>query len=96
MYSLFGEEEIDALEKHSLTLNSHLFGVDPTKFKKSVKINELFKLTAISVNETNHPFVASFEGNQLPIYGTQFHPEKPFSVFAENSGINHSWESIRI
>lgn len=50
----------------------------------------------MSYNETGSEFLASFEGKRFPIYGTQFHPEKPYSVFSANSGINHSWESISV
>ena len=39
-------------------------------------------------------FVASIEAKKYPIYATQFHPEKPSSLWAEGYKINHSWQSI--
>lgn len=96
MYSYFEDEEIKALENNKLTLNSHLFGVNPVRFWESSNISSLFRATAVSYNETGSEFLASFEGKRFPIYGTQFHPEKPYSVFSANSGINHSWESISV
>ena len=39
-------------------------------------------------------FTASIEAKHYPIFGTQFHPEKPSELWVDNPGINHQWESI--
>ena len=42
------------------------------------------------------PFGATMEAYRYPFFGTQFHPEKPMDMFNDNTGINHSAESIRL
>ena len=34
------------------------------------------------------------EAFDYPFQATQFHPEKTMTMFGDDSGINHSWESI--
>jgi len=57
-------------------------------------LNKLFKVTAISYDGDNKPFVAAYEGRNLPIFGTQFHPEK--SSFEWKAHANHHLNSIKI
>ena len=83
-------------ETTPMTLNSHNWGVDPVKFITDDGLASMYKLTSISYEpEGEHrPFAATVEGNKYPFFGTQFHPEKTITMFQDNSGINHSWESI--
>lgn len=39
-------------------------------FTKKKILNKLFKITAISYDGDNKPFVAAYEGRNLPIFGT--------------------------
>jgi imidazoleglycerol phosphate synthase glutamine amidotransferase subunit HisH len=39
-------------------------------------------------------FVASIEAKNYPIFGTQYHPEKPGELWTDGLGINHEYESI--
>jgi len=79
-------------------LNSHSYGVDPQKFDTDKGLSSLFTLTSISYEPEGdmRPFTASMESEKYPIFGVQFHPEKPSFMFTDNSGVNHSWESIEL
>ena len=42
-------------------------------------------------------FVSTIEGKSLPIYGVQWHPERPiFEWGADESGINHGPHAIEV
>jgi gamma-glutamyl hydrolase len=36
------------------------------------------------------------EAKDYPIFGTQFHPEKPSQLWIDGYNINHSWENIQV
>jgi len=78
-----------------MTLNSHSYGVNPDSFTTDKALSEFYRLTSVSYEpSTGKPFGTSIEAYDYPFYGTQFHPEKVLDLFTDNSGINHSWESI--
>lgn len=91
---------VKALEfvKGNFTYNSHSWGLDPKKMESDKDLSAFWDLTAISYipNNGTHPrsFVASIEAKKYPIFGTQYHPEKPSELFTDGYAINHSWESI--
>jgi gamma-glutamyl hydrolase len=95
MFGDLGDEGFK-FETEAMTLNSHNDGIDPVKFITDDGLASMYKLTSISYEpEGEHrPFTASVEGKKYPFFGTQFHPEKTMAIFYDNSGINHSWESI--
>jgi len=58
----------------------------------------MYKLTSISYEPAGEKraFTATAEGINYPFFATAFHPEKTLSMFVDNAGINHSWESIQL
>ena len=58
----------------------------------------MYKLTSISYEPAGkqRPFAATVEAFNYPFYGVAFHPEKTMTMFLDNAGINHSWESIQL
>lgn len=85
-------------ETHSFTYNSHAWSLDPKMLKTDAGLRDFWTLTAISHMPNNGssplPFVASIEAKDYPIFGTQYHPEKPSELWVEGKDINHTWESI--
>ena len=73
-----------ALATQNITYNLHSAGVAPGKH---LKLEEVVSVLATSVDRRGIPFVAVMEHRSLPIYGTQFHPEKP--EFVRNSRRTH-------
>jgi len=58
------------------------------------KLKEFWDVTSISLMPNGTEFTASIESKNYPIFGTQFHPEKPSQLWVDGYNINHSWESI--
>ena len=80
-----------------MTLNSHDYSVDPNLFTTDASLAAFYKLTSISYTPLEgKPFGATMEAYNYPFFGTQFHPEKTMDMFNDDTGINHTWESITL
>lgn len=62
--------------KEAITLNYHNWGITPEHFASNSGLASQFKVLATNLDRRGKVFVSHFEGATLPIYGTQFHPEK--------------------
>ena len=95
MYHDMGKDAFE-LSKGNFTYNHHKWGVAPSQFLSDKGLNSFWDVTANSFTSNGTEFVASIEAKKYPIYGTQFHPEKPTELWSEVTGdyINHSWESL--
>ena len=59
-----------------IAMNAHTMGVSPEDFAGSAPLSAAFDVLGTGVDRAGKVFVASMEGKSLPIYTTQFHPEK--------------------
>jgi len=64
------------LSSSNITMNNHHKGVTPNDFISEKKLASLFKITSTSIDRDGSPFVSTIESFQMPLYGTQYHPEK--------------------
>jgi len=67
---------VEAIFRDNVTLNNHNWGVKPTDFYGNDQLSTVFRVLATSNDRQGAPFVALVEGINVPIYGSQFHPEK--------------------
>jgi imidazoleglycerol phosphate synthase glutamine amidotransferase subunit HisH len=58
------------------TLNNHMLGVSPWKFKRSLALNSLYKIVSWNYDRKGKKFVSTIEGRRYPFYGVQWHPER--------------------
>ena len=84
---------LNALANLPLTLNNHQQGVTPSDFANS-KLPSVFQVLATNVDRKGRPFVSVVEGKgRLPIWATQFHPEK--NIFEQGeTGAGLAFEAI--
>jgi gamma-glutamyl hydrolase len=100
-YSGLGEDVYE-FENHGFTYNAHSWSLNPVHMETDEGLADFWDLTAISYMPNNAsntypqgmPIVASIEAKEYPIFGTQFHPEKPSGEWTKWKNINHSWQSI--
>ena len=87
--------------QNPMALNSHSYGVNPEGFTTDEGLASFYRLTSVSYEpgstpEDSRPFTATVEAYDYPFFATGFHPEKTLEMYNDNSGVNHSWESIRL
>lgn len=71
-----GKNVVRKLTKTKSTLNNHMLGISPEKFKKNRLINNFYTIVGTSVDRKGKEFVAIIEGAYYPFYGVQWHPER--------------------
>ncbi len=60
-----------------LAFNNHGLGIHPETFANSRALTEEIAVLTIDEDRNGKSFVSTIEGKKAPIYGTQWHPEKP-------------------
>jgi len=86
------------LMEENLTLNNHMMGLSPEKFKQSKLLSNFYKIVSYNYDRKGKQFVSTIEGIDYPFYGVQWHPERDivnmqyFSQFFANevSKNNHN------
>ena len=58
------------------TLNNHMMGVSPSKFKRSKLLNSMYSIVSTNVDRRGKMFVSTIEGRLYPFFGVQWHPER--------------------
>ena len=77
-----------------IAMNAHTQGVAPGDFAASA-LSDTFDLLGTGVDRGGKTFVASMEGKTLPIYTTQWHPEKVMYEWAPpDAATAHSYEAV--
>eukprot|EP00611_Tribonema_gayanum_P008627 TRINITY_DN1823_c0_g1_i1.p1 TRINITY_DN1823_c0_g1~~TRINITY_DN1823_c0_g1_i1.p1 ORF type:complete len:362 (+),score=139.31 TRINITY_DN1823_c0_g1_i1:271-1356(+) len=85
-----------AMELEALTFNSHSKGLSPQTYAANQNLQRSMHVISINYDRQNKPFVSAMEGNRVPIFAVQWHPEKSnfeFGTLPDGSpmeAINHS------
>lgn len=80
----------------NLTSNLHHDGVPPKEFVKNQRLGEMFSVLSTNVDRHGKAFASAIEGRRSPIFGVQFHPERPLFSWSEGEGINHGAHAIEV
>eukprot|EP00850_Spirogloea_muscicola_P008941 SM000049S16712 [mRNA] locus=s49:222413:223670:+ [translate_table: standard] len=75
--------------------NNHGLGVSPTAFAASKAARHLVALSVDS-DRRGKAFVSTVEGRHLPIYGTQWHPEKPPWEWSPRLHLPHDGQALEL
>ncbi|KAJ8413339.1 hypothetical protein AAFF_G00093350 [Aldrovandia affinis] len=95
MFSGFPDDVLRALASEPLTEHSHQYSVTVKSFDQSEELRNFYNVLTTN-DDGKVDFVSTFEAHNLPIYATQWHPEKnafeftkpviPHSRFAVKTG----------
>ena len=78
-----------------IAMNSHSDGVSPSDFAGSAPLSGAFNVLGTGLDRAGRAFVSSMEGKALPIFTTQFHPEKVAFEWAPSSAATaHTAEAV--
>jgi gamma-glutamyl hydrolase len=86
-----------AFATENIALNAHTSGVSPADFASATALSSRFSILGTSVDRNQKEFVASIEGkDNLPIYATQWHPEKALFEWPEDwvEYIPHNYSAV--
>jgi len=83
-----------ALGSEAITMNNHQDGVTPQAFAASTALTSFFRLMSTNVDRKGRPFVSTIEGINLPVYGSQWHPEKNIYEWNYDEQIPHSLDAV--
>lgn len=87
-------EIMKILASQDVTMNNHHYGISTSNFAQNTRLTSFFRLLSTNVDRAGLPFVSAVEGINAPIYGTQFHPEKPMFEWMPGTAVNHDADSI--
>jgi len=89
------KEVISILSTQPVTMNNHHSGVAPTAFYGNSKLTSTFNVVSTNVDRDGKEFVSTIEGKTLPIYSSQWHPEKVQFEWWAKEVINHDPASVK-
>jgi len=87
---------VSTLSNHAVTMNNHHFGVSPDAFASDARLSSLFNVLSTNNDRAGKPFVSSIEGKSIPVYATQWHPEKNQFEWNPTEGIDHSAQGVAV
>ena len=82
------------LTTENVTSNLHHDGLEPAVFAASAAA-AVFDVLATDLDRKGKPFIAVLESKSYPVYGTQYHPERPMFEWAGGElGIDHGAHAV--
>jgi len=85
---------VDILGSQPVTMNNHQYGVAPADWNGNNHLTDFFNILSTNVDRAGKQFVSTIEGKTVPVYASQWHPEKVGFEWNINEVINHSTDSV--
>jgi len=82
------------LASKNICLNNHEYGITPEIFKNTPELNQFFNVLSTNYDVNGKEFISTWEGLELPMFGIQWHAEKPLFKWNPNEDINHTKDAI--
>jgi len=84
----------NALGTQPITMNNHQDGVTPEAFYGSSAMTSFYRVMSTNVDRKGREFVSTIEAFNMPVYGSQWHPEKNIYEWNADEAIPHSLEAV--
>jgi len=84
----------DILGNDNVCLNNHVECVFPSTFQNNKNLNSFYSVISTNVDRIGNTFISTWEANDYPIYGIQWHAEKPQFEWHPTENIVHTPEAI--
>lgn len=84
----------NALGSEPITMNSHHDGVTPSAFDGSPKLQATYNVLSTNKDRTGRQFISTMEGKTLPLFATQWHPEKNAFEWTPEEEIPHTATAV--
>ncbi|XP_004697814.2 gamma-glutamyl hydrolase [Echinops telfairi] len=93
MFQNFPVDLLLSLSTEPLTANFHKWSLSVKNFTANGKLREFFNVITTNT-DGKIEFISSMEGYKYPVYGVQWHPEKPTFEWGEEA-ISHSPNAVK-
>uniref|UniRef100_A0AC11DPD3 Gamma-glutamyl hydrolase n=1 Tax=Ovis aries TaxID=9940 RepID=A0AC11DPD3_SHEEP len=94
MFQNFPADLLLSLAVEPLTAHFHKWSLSVMNFTKNEKLKAFFNILTTNT-DGNIDFISTMEGNQYPIYGVQWHPEKAPYEWGQLRGISHAPNAVK-
>ena len=94
LYGSMPQSMYNNLATEPLTDNLHHDGVTPQAFAASKPLTAAFTMLSTNVDRKGKPFVSSMEAKALPIFATQYHPERPGWEYTASVNASHTAAAV--
>jgi len=91
----FPSDLIDKLQTEPIVYFNSEYALNLSDWETNQNLTDNLTIVAIARDADNKPVAAYFEGKELPIYGTHFHPEKVAFEWFGSKNIPHDFDAIR-
>lgn len=94
MFGTMPARILSILTTENVTSNLHHDGVSPADFQASVPLSSFMNLLSVNVDLKGKAFVSSMEAFKYPIYGVQWHPERPQYDWTASENVSHTASAV--
>ncbi|KAF6099379.1 gamma-glutamyl hydrolase [Phyllostomus discolor] len=94
MFQNFPADLLRSLAEEPLTANFHNWSLSMKNFTRNEKLKEFFHVLTTNTDGTIE-FISTMEGYKYPVYGVQWHPEKPPYEWKKLVGISHAPNAVK-
>jgi gamma-glutamyl hydrolase len=88
------DDVLQILSTQYVTMNSHQAGVTMKDFAAYPGAANRFTVLSTNVDRGGKQFISTTQANSMPIYTTQWHPEKPLFEWWDTQNVNHTTDSV--
>eukprot|EP01137_Pigoraptor_chileana_P007983 Opistho-2@54269 len=83
-----------SLASEAIAYNNHVYALSVESFKADTALSEFYDILSTNVAPNGIEFVSTMESKKYPIYGVQWHPEKPQFEWSPVKNFDHSLAAI--
>lgn len=95
LYGSLPASVYDVFDTEAVTMNNHQLGVTPAGFAAAPSLASAYTVLSTNLDRNGAIFISSMEGtNGLPIFTTQYHPEKCSFEWENTEVIDHSFDAV--
>ncbi|XP_036914515.1 gamma-glutamyl hydrolase [Sturnira hondurensis] len=94
MFQNFPADLLQSLAEEPLTANFHNWSLSMKNFTMNEKLKEFFHVLTTNT-DGKIEFISTMEGYKYPVYGVQWHPEKPPYEWKKLKGISHAPNAVK-
>jgi len=85
---------LNILSTEPVTMNNHVQCVAPEDFEANNCLPKFYKVLSTNNDRNGKTFISMWEGKHYPVYGAQWHAEKPQFEWNPQEVINHTPDSV--